>query len=1075
MAPHPLQFVKDQWIWYAAPGSDTFGAHRINKIRRDFSLELHDLKKKPVKVPYKVLVHNPNCVCPLPDPTDGSEPGKYTAKDLSTLSRASLADIESCIRNQFSMGLLYTTIRKNVTLHINPNRKMDIYNDVFADRYSELDPSLPPHIFNLAAITYKSLVQDEASQVIMMVGDPGSGKSQASNHILHFLTKICVMDDKFGKKCEAVPIVLNAFLSAVLDSPDDHEKSNVSPKNRWSSSRALTALQLAFDDQGFIVSGHVDVPFYERSRASRPQNGRNFNVFYYYMALTGIDEWIGADRDFPIAPFGDSDFTETDAKNAKEFAAALELLEINKDEIFRALAAMLLLSNIVVSEDEDTGAVFVEAFDEHCIPLQTDVETLCDALVRKTVAETQDAIRRLIGDMYDVLLGQILLFINDQIVGEEEGGASITLVDAPSPAAGKVPTGAFDSFVFNWINDKVVSMHVDAIVPSRGLDSAELEPRKCARESLETVKMLVDGVSRSIKRNDAASDKEIAAALVRDPASGNKIAETKLFQANGNNAYEIDSTFIYNARGGHSSDDVMEIISTAGLELEPRPRGLDEATNCIDFLEGLLSGEVGVVRTVVCLRVNRTGSKVELDRSLLKDQLRNFGVEAIVNFSNSGRNLSVVKDLNTFLNTYSPKGKGTLAERTAAFVAQQSWTYDVQIGEQHLYGPAHFDKLLGSEGQEVVVSAASSPSASSRPERTGSPRANGDGKEKERAEQLAKGERESDGDKKDKERAEKLAKGKDRESDGDVQGRESAEHLAGKDQEAKSVMAEASLKDAIDYLKSLEHRIDVTQEVTLLERLATEMSSAMENRDPGKLHAAIERSEGRQSLLRNFQRGIPQRTFLGGHVATRLPTTNPSSRAEQTASRGLHPPQLGEDSWNSQLRVPYRPIVNLKDAKAHVGIPCQLGEKHVNQVQQNMTGIINALQSQESANARNVLHSEVAAIENECEGWRRESQRLRQQLHGLQHAIKEWSPADRQFPMRKGTRQQQETLRNALEVLHVLTEMLAPHREEIFPEERLMTREQQIVHHFLKEVSSTREQIQKARLLSTECGLPWRL
>eukprot|EP00397_Hematodinium_sp_SG-2012_P005774 GEMP01005797.1.p1 GENE.GEMP01005797.1~~GEMP01005797.1.p1 ORF type:complete len:1085 (+),score=227.98 GEMP01005797.1:137-3391(+) len=1083
MPPHPLQLTKDQWVWYAPQGSDLFTVCRITKVGNDFSLELQDTKKNVTAVPYSILEQDPDCVSPLKDPVDGSDPGKYTAKDLSTLNHASLADIECCIRNQFGCGLLYTNIRNHVTLHINPNRQMDIYNEVFADRYSELDPNLPPHIYSLTALAYKSLCQGEKSQVIVQIGDTGSGKSQSSAHVLHFVTQICVMDDDFGHKCRLIPVILGAFVSALLDAPDT-DTTRIPGKDRWASSRALSSVELVFDDQGFIVTASATVHFYERSRITCPNNGRNFDVFYFYVALAHDehDEWIGEEREFRVLPPGEHNVDARDAARAQDFVAALDAMEIDKNEVFQALGAILMLSNIVVTEDNG-GKVVVDVEEDQCSALGTDVETLTAILQQNTAEHTRDVIDRLMIDMYDALLSSIVEHINEQLLGEEEGVTAMTLVDIPSPAAGKVSSmGAFDSFVFNWMNDKVASMQVDAMIPPRDgivVNLDEFEPRRKARAALQDVSVCVSSISKRMREmGKAIGDDAIAEALASVPVSGGvsrKGSTLNIVQANGTNSYDVDASFVYDARGGRSSQDVLSLVANsgcevliAGLALPGRVRGLKEGNDCMAFLDSVFSGELGDIRTVVNVRLNHQGSKVQLDRDLLLAQLRNLGIEAVINFNNAARKLSVVRRLDAFLHAHDPNGEGDLVQRASLVLKKHHWVTAAQIGESHIYCTDDLDAqlskevLLGtvvsSEGKHVTVSRDES---DSRRNGSYSPlnalRASNDGTAK--------------------------ALGSPRTSPSARSGSQGPDidgmhHLI-----VLTTKVEERLTKAIQYLNSIRDKIDVKGEVHELETLILEKNTALENRDYARIFAVLERSESRLDLLYNFQQGVSQPDYLGGEIAKTVtfPPTSPDDIPMMVKSSGTTSPLSHLQQVRPSLGMSRASHVedeeNRHPAEPKVYVPFSSAEKQIGQLHATLSQLRGSISGAKHANPQTatILHSELVKIENERENWRGETQRLKTQLRGLQSEIKDWRYTGAKYSARHmRTDKQQHTLRNALEVLQCLSDALVPHHSAIFSEEHLMTREQQVVHHFLNEVAHSKEEIRKGRLVSTECGLPWR-
>jgi myosin-1 len=73
---------------------------------------------------------------------------------------------------------------------VNPFKSVDIYNDATMKRYNDADlgsNSLPPHVFTTATNAYRSMMSDNTPQSIVISGESGSGKTEATKYILKFL------------------------------------------------------------------------------------------------------------------------------------------------------------------------------------------------------------------------------------------------------------------------------------------------------------------------------------------------------------------------------------------------------------------------------------------------------------------------------------------------------------------------------------------------------------------------------------------------------------------------------------------------------------------------------------------------------------------------------------------------------------------------------------------------------------------------------------------------------------------------------------------------------------------------
>merc|ERR550534_2476122 len=118
---------------------------------------------------------------------------------------------------------------------MNPLRRTGMFNEAALEKYSELDLSLPPHVYRFAAAAYKDLCAEDQSQVIFSFGDPGSGKSRAIENVLQFLAFVCAIDDDLKEKLKNVLTLLYPFISCHLDKPSDQPQ-----RATWASSRGMT-------------------------------------------------------------------------------------------------------------------------------------------------------------------------------------------------------------------------------------------------------------------------------------------------------------------------------------------------------------------------------------------------------------------------------------------------------------------------------------------------------------------------------------------------------------------------------------------------------------------------------------------------------------------------------------------------------------------------------------------------------------------------------------------------------------------------------------------------------------------
>ena len=103
--------------------------------------------------------------------------------DMTLLSSPTPNGIRDNLKERLEKKCIYTYIGQ-VLVAVNPFTWLELYSAEDARRYmrhSRLD--VPPHVFAIAETAFRAMTEEEESQCVIISGESGAGKTEASKHI----------------------------------------------------------------------------------------------------------------------------------------------------------------------------------------------------------------------------------------------------------------------------------------------------------------------------------------------------------------------------------------------------------------------------------------------------------------------------------------------------------------------------------------------------------------------------------------------------------------------------------------------------------------------------------------------------------------------------------------------------------------------------------------------------------------------------------------------------------------------------------------------------------------------------
>uniref|UniRef100_A0A8C4IJ84 Myosin-Ic n=1 Tax=Dicentrarchus labrax TaxID=13489 RepID=A0A8C4IJ84_DICLA len=256
------------------------------------------------------------------------------------------------LRRRFGENLIYTYIG-SVLVSVNPYKELEIYSKQQMDRYRGVSfYEISPHIYAVSDNTYRAMRTERKDQCILISGESGAGKTEASKKILLYYAVTCPTNDHMaalGDRLLQSNPVLEAF-------------GNAKTLRNDNSSRFGKYMDVQFDFRGAPVGGHILNYLLEKSRVVHQNHGeRNFHIFY--QLLDGGDDNLLNTLDLERNPQNYHYLVKgncprlssvSDKNNWKVVMKALPIIGFTEEEkLLNIIGSVLHLGNTQFGEGEE--------------------------------------------------------------------------------------------------------------------------------------------------------------------------------------------------------------------------------------------------------------------------------------------------------------------------------------------------------------------------------------------------------------------------------------------------------------------------------------------------------------------------------------------------------------------------------------------------------------------------------------------------------------------------------------------------------------------------------------------------
>ncbi|XP_060795875.1 unconventional myosin-Id [Neoarius graeffei] len=320
---------------------------------------------------------------------------EFGKADFVLLDNVSLEEFLANLKLRFEKGRIYSYIGE-VVVSVNPYRSMNIYGRDAVEQYKGRELyERPPHLFAIADAAYKAMKRRNKDTCIVISGESGAGKTEASKYIMQYIAAITNPSQRAEvERVKNMLLKSNCVLEAF---------GNAKTNRNDNSSRFGKYMDINFDFKGDPIGGHISNYLLEKSRVIFQQEGeRSFHSFYQLVkgAPESLLRSLHIQKD-PIAynyikVGGHTKSSINDSADFKAVADAMKVIGFTTDEIqtvYKILATILHLGNLKFGSDGDVTLIenskLVAVLGDL---LSTKEENVEKALLYRTVSTGRDVI-----------------------------------------------------------------------------------------------------------------------------------------------------------------------------------------------------------------------------------------------------------------------------------------------------------------------------------------------------------------------------------------------------------------------------------------------------------------------------------------------------------------------------------------------------------------------------------------------------------------------------------------------------------------------------------------------------------
>ncbi|PUZ55084.1 hypothetical protein GQ55_5G183100 [Panicum hallii var. hallii] len=393
--------------------------------------------------------------------------------DMTRLSYLHEPGVLDNLAVRYAKNIIYT-YTGNILIAINPFQRLpNLVDACTMEKYKGANlGDLDPHVFAIADVSYRQMINEGKSNSILVSGESGAGKTETTKLLMRYLAFLGGRSGTGERTVEQQVLESNPVLEAF---------GNAKTVRNNNSSRFGKFVEIQFDKSGKISGAAIRTYLLERSRVCQINSPeRNYHCFYFLCAAPSEDlkkYKLGDPSSFHY--LNQSACIKVDGINdAEEYLAtrnAMDTVGITEQEqeaIFRVVAAVLHLGNINFAKGREVDSSVIKD-DKSRFHLNTagellmcDCEKLENALINREINTPEGVITTTVGpnsatisrdglakQIYSRLFDWLVNRINASIGQDPDSNKLIGVLDIYGFESFK--TNSFEQLCINFTNEKL--------------------------------------------------------------------------------------------------------------------------------------------------------------------------------------------------------------------------------------------------------------------------------------------------------------------------------------------------------------------------------------------------------------------------------------------------------------------------------------------------------------------------------------------------------------------------------------------------------------------------------------------